>query len=297
MRSFRRVRALTVTMLAALLTFTACDVGPAGPNVTKQRLGGAGDLLVGAVLNFDGGEIDGRKFESPPPTEETTYLRNWVEFHRDGTVAGTYGCTPFRMTANVRATDLTLEEDTPTAAVEGCPQSLTSFERQLKEIFTGHLAISEQKAQEEGQNGTIELKNGRGDHITLSVTRPAQGFFGTRWKFWYVQLDDGGQGSDPDDKTVSWIFHENGTMTGKLVCDDFTAQAHFTGDVVTISSMRLTTHRKCAPGQAEHDEGWLGTPPPYTYGVFGAGTRLTVRPHTTDSHGIVETLFKRDGSR
>ncbi|MFE3771365.1 META domain-containing protein [Streptomyces sp. NPDC059122] len=135
---------------------------------------------MGAVLNFDGGEIDGRKFESPPPTEETTYLRNWVEFRHDGTVVGTYGCTPFRMTADVRATDLTLEEDTVTAAVEGCPQSLMSFERQLGEIFTGHLAISARKAERAGEDSTVDLKNDRGDHIALSVTRPAQGFFGTR---------------------------------------------------------------------------------------------------------------------
>ncbi|MEU7641741.1 hypothetical protein AB0C11_37875 [Streptomyces sp. NPDC039016] len=111
MPSFLRVLAPAVTVLVTLLTFTACDLGREGPDVTKQRLGGPGDLLVGAVLNFDGGEIDGRKFESPPPTEETTYLRNWVEFRHDG---------------------------------------------------------------------TVDLKNDRGDHITLSVTRPAQGFFGTR---------------------------------------------------------------------------------------------------------------------
>ncbi|GAA2671753.1 META domain-containing protein [Streptomyces lunalinharesii] len=296
MRRFRRALSPTFAVLVTLLMSTACDAGRADPDVPKQRPGGAGDLLVGAVLNFDGGQVDGRKFSSPPLTEATTFLRNWVEFRRDGTVSGTYGCTPFRLTADVRADDLTLKGDSPAATVSGCPQRLTSFEQKLKEVFTGHLAISERKPDRAGEDGTLDLKNDRGDRVALSVTRPARGFFGARWHYWYVQGDDGGQGSDPDSRRISWIFHENGTMTGRLVCNGVTARAHFTGDVLTVSAMRPTTHRKCNPIQEEQDESWMARSDPFTYGVGGAGTRLVLRPHSPDPHGVVETLFKREGS-
>ncbi|GGU93867.1 hypothetical protein GCM10010211_70930 [Streptomyces albospinus] len=135
MRLLHRAFAPAVAAPAALLMFTACSVGPErahGGDATapKKRLGGVGDLLVGAVLTFSGGEVDNQKFEPPPSTDETWPSRHRVEFHDDGRVSGTYGYSPFELEANVRASDLTLREQGPAATTEGCPRSVAAFERQ-----------------------------------------------------------------------------------------------------------------------------------------------------------------------
>ncbi|MFE7312584.1 META domain-containing protein [Streptomyces sp. NPDC057555] len=282
--------------MAALLTLTACSAAPERVGGAKKHLGGPGDVLVGAVLGFDGGEVDGQKIESPPPTPASRFLRNWVEFHDDGTVSGTYGCTPFRLTADVRATELALTKDGPQARTEGCPRTIAAFEKQVKKVFTGRLTMSERKVDPAQQERTVDLKNEHGDYLSLSVTRPAEGFFGTKWVFYFSQYDDGGQYGGPPGVKISWIFHEDGTLTGRLACNDFKARAHFTGKVVTLSSATLTTHRKCN-GLESEDESWLETAYPYSYVVSDAETRLTLRPQTTGVEpSMLYKVFKRAGS-
>ncbi|MYT29303.1 MULTISPECIES: META domain-containing protein [unclassified Streptomyces] len=305
MRPLRRALAPAVALVAALLTLTTSSAAPeradGGGTAARKLLGGPGDLLVGAVLGFDRGRLDGREFRSPDPTEETAHLGNWVEFHRDGTVSGTYGCTPFRLTADVRATDLTLTETGPKAESDGCPQAIANFEQQVGALFTGHLTLSERKhTPDDGSARLVDLTNDRGDYLTLSEIRPAQGFFDTQWDFYFAQYDDGGQYEGPKDAKVSWIFHEDGTMTGKLPCNDFTARAHFTGDEVTFSTPTLTTHRKCSEDRSAEDESWLHAPPPSTYGVFDHGSLLTFRPENPsgpEPGRRLEDNFKRAGSR
>ncbi|MFI1205164.1 META domain-containing protein [Streptomyces sp. NPDC020883] len=302
MRPLRRALAPAVAVLAALLTLTTAGAPGRtdGGGAARKLLGGPGDLLVGAVLKFDGGRIDGRKFDRPTPTEETWHLRNWVEFHRDGTVSGTYGCAPVQLTADVRANDLTLGKDGPDARTDGCPQDVAAFEKQVGRLFTGHLTLSEQKRGPDDGARIVNLKNDRGDYVTLSQTRPAQGFFGTQWDFYFAQYDDGGQYGGPEHGKISWIFHEDGTMTGKLPCNDFTARAHFTGDVVTASAPTLTTHRKCSEGRAREEESWLDPLPPSTYGVSEDGSLLTLRPEEPsgpEPGRKLEDNFKRAGSK
>ncbi|MEV0375123.1 META domain-containing protein [Streptomyces sp. NPDC050636] len=57
---------------------------------------------------------------------------------------------------------------------------------------------------------------------------------------------------------IYFDFHPDGTVTGKLGCNDFTAKAFFSGVHVSFRDPALTTHRTC-PAPNMQDEGMAST--------------------------------------
>ncbi|MEU5301339.1 META domain-containing protein [Streptomyces noursei] len=239
----------------------------ASASPTKKGPGGLGGRLFDGIWTFFEFNltVDGKEVHLPDAT------RPWVEFRDDGTIAGDYGCTPFRMKADLTATTLTLGEDlpplpppsatpAPTDETTVCPKppsrekddagrELTDSEAQVRKFFhRGPLRLTEKKLQQEvggpPPRTLPQLRNEHGDVATLTVVR-SPSIFDTAFRLrqWMV-----GDSSDmvKSTKDTSFTFHRDGTVTGKLGCNDFTAEAVFNGSDVFFRAARLTTHRTCA---------------------------------------------------
>ncbi|MEV0375701.1 META domain-containing protein [Streptomyces sp. NPDC050636] len=216
----------------------------------------------------------------------------WVEFHDDGTASGAYGCTAFRVKAEVRAAKLVVGEDlgkppnpsaTPAPSDSGdkCvpygadqKKDLADYEGKLKRFFHGPLTITEKPPEkpserpEKSGNTRLELKNEHGEAVSVMRNTP-EGFFDTRWRLEALRPEDTLIGFKSGDD-LYFDFHPDGTVTGKLGCNDFTAKAFLSGVHVYFRDPVLTTHRTC-PAPNMEDEwavfGMLSKSRNYAYGA------------------------------
>lgn len=215
-------------------------------------------------------KVGGAKTEKPYFAESP-----WVEFHDDGTASGGYGCTAFQVKAEVRATKLIVGEDlgeppapsaTPDPSEPGdwCRPSdatmkrdLEDYERKLKRFFQGPLTIARKPPHNASGNTRLELKNKRGDAVNVERNR-TEGFFDIRWRLDAQTAQDGQEGYKSGDD-LYFDFHPDGTVTGKLGCNDFTAEALFSGVHVSFRDPALTTRRTCPAPNMQDERSVLKT--------------------------------------
>ncbi|MFE5369799.1 META domain-containing protein [Streptomyces mirabilis] len=254
-----RTGAILGALLVALLTVTACSprAGSGGkapdrptPWTMPTGPGGYGGRLLGARWRVDWVTVDGRNIDAPPDAGA------WVEFGYDNTAVGDYGCTPFKSSATVTATTLTVGTDTSGATPDdACPVKERAFEQRMRKIFTGGpLAVAERV-----DEFSMTLKNQRGDYVALQMLWP-QGLFGAPWRIEYLDVAD-----TPVDMTagkeVYFVFHRDGTVTGKGGCNGFKGRAAFAGEHVTLYPLTRTTHRTCSRKIMSQEDGLLDQDP------------------------------------
>ncbi|MFF8375742.1 META domain-containing protein [Streptomyces sp. NPDC015661] len=243
-----RARTIVGTLLTALLLISACT--PTGTRraaapPTPKGPGGNGGLLVGARWYVQWVTVDGRTITAPP------HAAAWVEAGYDNTTEGSYGCTPFKAATTVTETTLTVGETTDGTAPAGrCPASYLAFEEKLRKLLSGPLDISRRV-----DDLTMDLRNRSGDYVAVKLIRP-EGLFGSRWRLDHLVAGDsvvpiiGG-------KEVYYVFHRDGTVTGRAGCNDFTGRATFDGDVLSMYRLTATTHRTCSRELMEQERGLL----------------------------------------
>ncbi|MFD8925234.1 META domain-containing protein [Streptomyces mirabilis] len=254
-----RTGAILGALLVALLTVTACSprAGSGGkapdrptPWTMPTGPGGYGGRLLGARWRVDWVTVDGRNIDAPPDAGA------WVEFGYDNTAVGDYGCTPFKSSATVTATTLTVGTDTSGVTPDdACPAKERAFEQRMRKIFTGGpLAVAERV-----DEFSMTLKNQRGDYVALQMLWP-QGLFGAPWRIEYLNVAD-----TPVDMTagkeVYFVFHRDGTVTGKGGCNGFKGRAAFAGEHVTLYPLTRTTHRTCSRKIMSQEDGLLDQDP------------------------------------
>ncbi|MER5801417.1 META domain-containing protein [Streptomyces mirabilis] len=254
-----RTGAFLGALLVALLTVTACSprAGSGGkapdrptPWTMPTGPGGYGGRLLGARWRVDWVTVDGRNIDAPPDAGA------WVEFGYDNTAVGDYGCTPFKSSATVTATTLTVGTDTSGVTPDdACPAKERAFEQRMRKIFTGGpLAVAERV-----DEFSMTLKNQRGDYVALQMLWP-QGLFGAPWRIEYLNVAD-----TPVDMTagkeVYFVFHRDGTVTGKGGCNGFKGRAAFAGEHVTLYPLTRTTHRTCSRKIMSQEDGLLDQDP------------------------------------
>ncbi|MFD7055251.1 META domain-containing protein [Streptomyces mirabilis] len=255
-----RTGALLGALLVALLTFTSCGSPRAGsggkalerptPWTMPTGPGGYGGLLLGARWRVDWVTVDGRDLDAP------LNAGAWVEFGYDNTAVGDYGCTPFRTSATVTATTLTVGADASGATPDdACPAKERAFEERMRKILTGgRLAVAERV-----DDLSMTLKNQRGDYVALQMLWP-QGLFGAPWQLQNLIVSDATIDMTAG-KEVYFVFHRDGTVTGKGGCNGFKGRAAFAGEHVTLYPLTRTTHRTCSREIMSEEDGLLDQDP------------------------------------
>lgn len=245
---------------------------PTGP-------GGYGGRLLGARWRVDWVTVDGRNIDAPPDAGA------WVEFGYDNTAVGDYGCTPFKSSATVTATTLTVGTDTSGATPDdACPAKERAFEQRMRKIFTGGpLAVAERV-----DEFSMTLKNQKGDYVALQMLWP-QGLFGAPWRIEYLNVAD-----TPVDMTagkeVYFVFHRDGTVTGKGGCNGFKGRAAFAGEHVTLYPLTRTTHRTCSRKIMSQEDGLLDQDP-RTFSVV-ASRGITFVDRTPGLDGLAYNFIR-----
>lgn len=283
-----RTGAFLGALLVALLTVTACSprAGSGGkapdrptPWTMPTGPGGYGGRLLGARWRVDWVTVDGRNIDAPPDAGA------WVEFGYDNTAVGDYGCTPFKSSATVTATTLTVGTDTSGATPDdACPAKERAFEQRMRKIFTGGpLAVAERV-----DEFSMTLKNQRGDYVALQMLWP-QGLFGAPWRIEYLNVAD-----TPVDMTagkeVYFVFHRDGTVTGKGGCNGFKGRAAFAGEHVTLYPLTRTTHRTCSREIMSQEDGLLDQDP-RTFSVV-ASRGITFVDRTPGLDGLAYNFIR-----
>lgn len=242
---------------------------------------GAGGLLargVWSVRAFKGKEV-------PYAFFGTSVGRPWIELHDDGTASGAYGCEAFRMEAKLGAAELTLGGKAGEPPKWPGPQKkarcgdevtyaegAVQYEEGLKAFLQGPLTITEkpedadpESAKPRSPRSSLELKNDRGETVTLVPNRPEE-FFDTRYRPVRVQVYDSPYGFDSGTE-LYFDCHPDGTVTGQLGCNDFTAKADFAGTHVFFHDPELATDHSCS--EKERDDAQMVLPllksQPYQY--------------------------------
>ncbi|WP_371646965.1 META domain-containing protein [Streptomyces mirabilis] len=283
-----RTGAFLGALLVALLTVTACSprAGSGGkapdrptPWTMPTGPGGYGGRLLGARWRVDWVTVDGRNIDAPPDAGA------WVEFGYDNTAVGDYGCTPFKSSATVTATTLTVGTDTSGATPDdACPAKERAFEQRMRKIFTGGpLAVAERV-----DEFSMTLKNQKGDYVALQMLWP-QGLFGAPWRIEYLNVAD-----TPVDMTagkeVYFVFHRDGTVTGKGGCNGFKGRAAFAGEHVTLYPLTRTTHRTCSRKIMSQEDGLLDQDP-RTFSVV-ASRGITFVDRTPGLDGLAYNFIR-----
>ncbi|MFD7481945.1 MULTISPECIES: META domain-containing protein [Streptomyces] len=283
-----RTGAILGALLVTLLTVTACSprAGSGGkapdrptPWTMPTGPGGYGGRLLGARWRVDWVTVDGRNIDAPPDAGA------WVEFGYDNTAVGDYGCTPFKSSATVTATTLTVGTDTSGATPDdACPAKERAFEQRMRKIFTGGpLAVAERV-----DEFSMTLKNQRGDYVALQMLWP-QGLFGAPWRIEYLNVAD-----TPVDMTagkeVYFVFHRDGTVTGKGGCNGFKGRAAFAGEHVTLYPLTRTTHRTCSRKIMSQEDGLLDQDP-RTFSVV-ASRGITFVDRTPGLDGLAYNFIR-----
>ncbi|MER6367706.1 MULTISPECIES: META domain-containing protein [Streptomyces] len=283
-----RTGAILGALLVALLTVTACSprAGSGGkapdrptPWTMPTGPGGYGGRLLGARWRVDWVTVDGRNIDAPPDAGA------WVEFGYDNTAVGDYGCTPFKSSATVTATTLTVGTDTSGVTPDdACPAKERAFEQRMRKIFTGGpLAVAERV-----DEFSMTLKNQRGDYVALQMLWP-QGLFGAPWRIEYLNVAD-----TPVDMTagkeVYFVFHRDGTVTGKGGCNGFKGRAAFAGEHVTLYPLTRTTHRTCSRKIMSQEDGLLDQDP-RTFSVV-ASRGITFVDRTPGLDGLAYNFIR-----
>ncbi len=260
--------------MTALLALAACDGtqdggAPASPSPARPRPAGAGGLLSGGVWAIRKVDVGGRTENLPPE------VRGWIALGNDGTASGSYGCTPFHRKAEVTATHLTLgEEVAPLPApslspapptdgpgpcrpddVAGAP-ALADFEKKVRAAFGGELSLGTR--QSSGHPLELHVRNRRGDDIQLAQAR-GEDFFGIRWQLVDTTFYDEHGPAFTAGARMYLDFHEDGSVSGKLGCNDVTAKVTFAGTHLYFSNAALTTRRTCGAEIMKEEASVLAT--------------------------------------
>ncbi|MCX5205003.1 META domain-containing protein [Streptomyces sp. NBC_00237] len=244
---------LLLTLLTSLLAVTACSSPEAGGKGGEEGKDGADPAqsaalpaprkpqskhetaLAGTRWKIQWVTVGGKNIAAPDQAGA------WVEFTPEGTALGNYGCVPFEVGTTFSGESLTLDKaEKEYSSSSLCPDKPRTFEEKLRKIFTGPLTL---KYRHDAY--TLDLTNPDGDYVAIKLIRP-KNLFGHRWQLQHLLVSDTQGPTYAAGKEIYFVFHENGTVSGKLGCNDFSGRATFQGETLTLFRTALTTQRTCS---------------------------------------------------
>lgn len=267
--------AASLAVLAVCATvLTACGTEPAGSGAGRAG-GGAGDSTAGAAeppayagvrWSVESVTADGKRHSAPEGARlafDTSAGTPRAE--------GDYGCnrfsSPVRFTGE-RGGRLRLSE--PVSTRRACAQPVMAFEKKLSGLLTGTELTAHTQRQAGPGADRLTLTNPEGDTVTLRDSQDkgsesgesaghdggspsAAPLTGTTWEITHL-LDEDGDGDHPRRAPGEAHFRiaPDGTVSGSLGCNRFSARAELDGDRFRLD--RPVTTRMLCQGRAMDTE-------------------------------------------
>ncbi|MEU6001595.1 META domain-containing protein [Streptomyces sp. NPDC047197] len=208
----------TVMALAAAGMLTACgtETGSGSGSV------GFGQSLTGVHWSVESVTVGGKKQQAPADA--------YVKIGDKGRAEGNYGCNGF--TADVSTDGDKVDFANAISTKRGCAK--LDFE----DAFKGAIGKGELKAAVDGDR--LTLTTDKGDRVALT-SEPDVPLTGTKWNV--NAIGDGKvTASLPKevDGKAHLTFGKDGTVRGKLGCNNVTAKAEVEGDSITLGAPRST---------------------------------------------------------
>lgn len=232
------MRKQSVTTVTALTTLTLLALAGCGTDTGRESDGAAEagsavstDLpLTDVRWSIESLSVDGKKTAAPAGAS--------VEIDSKGKASAQTGCNSIGAKVTIDGDTITVGEKTQT--MMGCPKELEAFEKALGGAFGGKL-----KAEVEDKKLTLTTDGG--DSIALTAEKPAP-LVGTGWAVTSL-VSDGTARSLPKDKKgetpkATLTFAKNGTVSGSLGCNGFSAPAKVEGSTITFGMLK-STKRLC----------------------------------------------------
>ncbi|WTK80097.1 META domain-containing protein [Streptomyces sp. NBC_01511] len=226
----------TVTALTtlALLALAGCgtESGRGADGAAEAGDAVRTDLpLTDVRWGIDSLSVDGKKTAAPAGAS--------VEIDSKGRASANTGCNSIGAQVTVDGDTVTVGEKEMTLI--GCPEELQAFEKALNGAFSGKLTAKI-------EDKRLTLTTAGGDSIAMSAEQPAP-LVGTEWTVSSL-LSGETVSSLPTDKKgesgkATLTFAKDGTVSGSLGCNTFSASAKTTDSTITFGPVRST--RKLCP--------------------------------------------------
>ncbi|MFD3485599.1 META domain-containing protein [Streptomyces sp. NPDC058665] len=226
----------TVTALTtlALLALAGCgtESGRESDGAAEAGSSVGTDLpLTDVRWNIESLNVGGKK--APVPEGAS------VEIDSKGKASARTGCNSIGAEVTIEGDTLTVGEKSTTMIA--CPDELAAFEKALGDAFGGKL-----KAKVEDKK--LTLTGAGGDSIALSAEEPAP-LVGTGWAVTSLLAGETASSLPKDKKgetaKATLTFAKDGTVSGDLGCNTFSASAKTTDTTITFGPVKST--RKICP--------------------------------------------------
>ncbi|MFD3521731.1 META domain-containing protein [Streptomyces sp. NPDC058653] len=237
------MRKQPLTNVTALTTLALIALAGCGTDSGRE---GAGEVRTDPSLTdvrwtIESLNVDGKKIAVPAGAT--------FEIDSKGTASARTGCNGVAAKVTVDGDTITVGERLPTT-LKGCPGMLGTFEEALGGAFSGKL-----KAKVEDKK--LTLTGAGGDSIAMSAEKPAP-LVGTGWAVDSL-VSDGTARSLPKGKKgetpkATLTFAKDGTVSGNLGCNGFSAPAKVAGSTITFGPLRATRKLCPEPGMSVERE-------------------------------------------
>ncbi|MFD4116243.1 META domain-containing protein [Streptomyces niveus] len=237
-----------MTTVTALTTLTLLALAGCGTETGRESDGAAEagsavrtDLpLTDVRWSIESLSVDGKKTVAPAGAS--------VEIDSKGKASAQTGCNSIGAQVTIDGDTITVGEQETTLI--GCPDELAAFEKALGGAFAGKLKVKV-------EDKKLTLTGADGDSIALTAEKPAP-LVGTGWAVTSL-VSDGTARSLPKDKKgespkATLTFAEDGTVSGNLGCNGFSASAKVAGSTITFGALKSTKRLCPEPGMSVERE-------------------------------------------
>ncbi|MFC8075971.1 META domain-containing protein [Streptomyces sp. NPDC057307] len=236
----------TVTALTtlALLALAGCGTESGRESLGADEAGSAvrTDLpLTDVRWSVDSLNVDGKKIAVPAEAS--------LEIDAKGKVSARTGCNGVGAMVTIDGDTITVGERLPSTQM-GCPGVPGTFEKALGGAIDGKI-----KAKVDDKK--LTLTTAAGDSIALSAEKPAP-LVGTGWAVDGL-ISGKTARSLPKDKKgetpkATLTFAKDGTVSGNLGCNGFSASAKVAGSTITFGPVKATRKLCPEPGMSVERE-------------------------------------------
>ena len=231
---------LTLTALTVIPLAVACGTESGSNSVGSGSGPGSQTQVTGAHWTVDSVTANGTSRRAPAGAN--------VEIGKDGTVQGNYGCNHFSATATFKGDRIDLGKTSTTEMA--CEKGPMKFEDTLaRTLADGALTTAV-----EGDKLTLTTDGGDRVHLTREKDAP---LYGTKWTVTALGDADVARSLPENAKAYLVLDKKNGTIAGRLGCNQASAKATVRDGHITLGTPR-TTRMMCDRSLMDTEKTLLG---------------------------------------